>query len=90
MEKEFKHIVLQERMTTLIKIKKNTQLKEIAKIHKDPTTISKEVKLNSITLMVITIIVLSYFKFIFTFLFLSNQTQQYITHLVMLKKHQYN
>ena len=35
--------------TILIEIKKNTQLKEIAlKIHKDPTTISKEVKLHRI------------------------------------------
>lgn len=45
----FKHLTLEERMTILIEIKKNTQLKEIAlKIHKDPTTISKEVKLHRI------------------------------------------
>lgn len=43
----FKHLTLEERATILIEIKKNTQLKEIAlKTHKDPTTISKEVKLH--------------------------------------------
>ena len=42
MAKTFKHLTLEERMTILIEIKKNTQLKEKAlKIHKDPTTISK-------------------------------------------------
>ena len=42
-----KHLTLDDRITILTELKKKTELKEIArKINKDPTTISKEVKLH--------------------------------------------
>lgn len=47
MAKIFKHLTLDDRITILTEIKNNTLLREIArKINKDPTTISKEVKLH--------------------------------------------
>ena len=47
MAKTFKHLTIDDRLTILTEIKNNIPLKEIAvKIKKDPTTISKEVKLH--------------------------------------------
>ncbi len=47
MAKTFKHLTIDDRLTILTEIKNNLPLKEIAiKIKKDPTTISKEVKLH--------------------------------------------
>ena len=47
MAKTFKHLTIDDRLTILTEVKYNTPLKEIAKkIKKDPTTISKEIKLH--------------------------------------------
>ena len=47
MAKAFKHLTIDDRLTILTELKYNTPLKEIAKkIQKDPTTISKEIKLH--------------------------------------------
>lgn len=47
MAKTFKHLTIDDRLTILTEIKNNLSLKEISrKIHKDPTTISKKVKLH--------------------------------------------